>query len=172
MGSQVSSYPGVGYAADLLVRAGATVLFSEITEVRDAVHLLTPRCINEQVALDLIHEMKWYDEYRSRATDFIRGPQQLASMTMRVFTSGQRSPYGLVLVPVVKVSSRSALAERWHDLIDVDAGRIATGEGTIEQAGAESFRFILYVASGLKKTWTDHRGLHNAPAPFNPDPIT
>ena len=30
----------MGYAADLLVRAGATVMFSEVTEVRDAVHLL------------------------------------------------------------------------------------------------------------------------------------
>jgi galactarate dehydratase len=28
----------VGYAADLLVRAGATVMFSEVTEVRDVIH--------------------------------------------------------------------------------------------------------------------------------------
>src|SRR5579863_6462546 len=39
--SGVTCNPAVGYAADLLVRAGATVLFSEVTEVRDAVHLLT-----------------------------------------------------------------------------------------------------------------------------------
>ena len=30
-------------ASDLLVRAGATVMFSEVTEVRDAVHLLSAR---------------------------------------------------------------------------------------------------------------------------------
>ena len=41
--SGVTCNPAVGYAADLLVRAGATVLFSEVTEVRDAIHLLTPR---------------------------------------------------------------------------------------------------------------------------------
>ena len=41
--SGVTCNPAVGYAADLLVRAGATVMFSEVTEVRDAVHLLTPR---------------------------------------------------------------------------------------------------------------------------------
>src|SRR4029077_12875894 len=45
--SGVTCNPAVGYAAALLVRAGATVLFSEVTEVRDAVHLLTPRAINE-----------------------------------------------------------------------------------------------------------------------------
>ena len=41
--SGVTCNPAVGYAADLLVRAGATVMFSEVTEVRDAIHLLTPR---------------------------------------------------------------------------------------------------------------------------------
>jgi len=30
------------------------------------------------------------------------------------------------MVPVIKISSRTALAERWPDLIDLDAGRIAT----------------------------------------------
>jgi len=34
------------------------VLFSEVTEVRDAVHLLTPRAINQDVARDLIREMR------------------------------------------------------------------------------------------------------------------
>ena len=34
--SGVTANPAVGFAADLLVRAGATVMFSEVTEVRDA----------------------------------------------------------------------------------------------------------------------------------------
>jgi galactarate dehydratase len=41
-------------------------MFSEVTEVRDGIHLLTPRAENEQVAKDLIREMKWYDDYLSR----------------------------------------------------------------------------------------------------------
>ena len=60
--SGVTANPAVGYAADLLVRAGATVMFSEVTEVRDAVHLLTARAANQQVARDLIREMAWYDD--------------------------------------------------------------------------------------------------------------
>lgn len=228
--SGVTCNPAVGYAADLLVRAGGTVLFSEVTEVRDAIHLLTPRAANEQVARDLVREMKWYDDYLARgwadrsanttpgnkrgglanivekalgsiaksgstviqevtshgervkgkglvfaatpASDFICGTQQLASMNMHVFTTGEGSPYGLALVPVVKVSSRSALAQRWPDLIDIDAGRIATGEASIEDVGWEIFRFILDVASGRKKTWAEHWKLHNALIPFNPGPIT
>jgi galactarate dehydratase len=228
--SGVTCNPAVGYAADLLVRAGATVMFSEVTEVRDAVHLLTPRCVTEEVARKLIGEMKWYDDYLLRgsadrsgnptpgnkrgglanvvekalgsvakagtsaitavssqgekttakglvfaatpASDFICGTQQLASMNMHVFTTGEGSPYGLALVPVIKVSSRTALAERWHDLIDVDAGRVATGQATLAEVGWELYRLILDVASGRKKTWADHWGLHNALAPFNPGPIT
>jgi len=106
------------------------------------------------------------------ASDFVCGTQQLASMNLHVFTTGEVSPYGLALVPVVKVSSPTALAERWPDLIDIDAGRIATGHATIDEVGWEIFRFILEVAGGRKQTWADHWGLHNALALFNPGPIT
>jgi galactarate dehydratase len=105
------------------------------------------------------------------ASDFICGTQQLASMNLHIFTTGEGSPYGLSLVPVVKVSSRTALAEKWHDLIDIDAGRIATGKATIEEVGQELFHFILDVATGRKKTWAEHWGLRNALIPFNPGPI-
>jgi galactarate dehydratase len=228
--SGVTCNPAVGFAADLLVRAGASVFFSEVTEVRDAVHLLTPRAASVEVALDLIKEMRWYDSYLARggadrsanpspgnkrgglanivekalgsiakagttairavathgqkvtskglvfaatpASDFICGTQQLASMNLHVFTTGEGTPYGLSLVPVVKVSSRTALAEKWHDLIDLDAGRIATGRATIEEVGWELFRYMLEVASGRKKTWAERWNLGNALVPFNPGPVT
>ncbi len=59
----MTANPAVGYASDLLVRCGATVMFSEVTEVRDAIHLLTPRAINEEVGKRLLEEMAWYDNY-------------------------------------------------------------------------------------------------------------
>jgi galactarate dehydratase len=227
--SGVTANPAVGYAADLLVRAGATVMFSEVTEVRDAIHLLTPRAETPEVARGLIREMRWYDDYLAAgradrsanttpgnkrgglanivekalgsiakagssairavaghgekvtakglvfaatpASDFICGTQQLASMNLHVFTTGEGSPYGLALVPVVKVSSRTALAEKWPDLIDIDAGRIAGGGATIEEVGWQIFRFILDTASG-RETWAEHWGLSNALSPFNPGPVT
>ena len=61
--SGVSANPAAGYAADMLVQAGATVLFSEVTEVRDGVHLLGERCIDEKVGKRLVEEMRWYDNY-------------------------------------------------------------------------------------------------------------
>jgi galactarate dehydratase len=106
------------------------------------------------------------------ASDFICGTLQLASgMNLHVFTTGRGTPYGLAAVPVVKVATRSDLARRWHDLMDVDAGRIATGDATIEDVGWELFRLLLDVASG-KKTWAEHWKLHNALTLFNPAPVT
>ena len=107
------------------------------------------------------------------ASDFVCGTQQLASgMTIQVFTTGRGTPYGLEAAPVIKVATRSDLAARWHDLMEVDAGTIATGEATIEDVGWEIFRLILEVASGRKKTWADQWGLFNALAVFNPAPVT
>ena len=61
--SGVTANPAIGYAADLLVKAGATVMFSEVTEVRDGVHHLIPRTVNSNVAMKLKKEMNWYDNY-------------------------------------------------------------------------------------------------------------
>ena len=47
--SGVTANPAAGYAADMLVQAGATVLFSEVTEVRDGVHLIAERCVSAEV---------------------------------------------------------------------------------------------------------------------------
>jgi galactarate dehydratase len=106
------------------------------------------------------------------ASDFVCGTLQLASgMTLHVFTTGRGTPYGLAAVPVIKVSTRSELKQRWHDLIDVDAGSIATGNATIEDVGWEIFRLMLDVASG-RETWAEHWKLTNALALFNPGPVT
>ena len=61
--SGVSCNPAAGYASDLLVNAGATTLFSEVTEVRDGAHLIAARCVDEIAAKKLIAEMRWYDAY-------------------------------------------------------------------------------------------------------------
>jgi galactarate dehydratase len=229
--SGLTANPALGYCADLLVRAGATVMFSEVTEVRDAIHLLTPRAATREVADALVREMRWYDSYldnggvdrganttpgnkkgglsniiekslgsvaksgtsainavlapgekvRGRglifaatpASDFVCGTLQLASgMNLHVFTTGRGTPYGLAAVPVIKVATRSELAKRWADLIDLDAGPIATGEKTIEQVGWELFQLMLDVASGRTQVWADKWGLHNDLTLFNPAPVT
>jgi galactarate dehydratase len=229
--SGVTANPTLGFASDLLVRAGATVMFSENTEVRDGIAQLTARAANVDVARSIIAELGWYDRYLKRgevdrsanttpgnkkgglsnivekamgsiiksgsapisgvvrpgdralqkgllyaatpASDFVCGTLQLAAgMNLHVFTTGRGTPYGLAAVPVIKVATRSELARRWHDLMDVDTGRIATGETSIEEMGWELFRTYLDVASGRRRTWTEKWRLHNSLALFNPAPIT
>ena len=228
--SGVTANPAVGACVDLLVRAGATVMFSETTEVRDGVAQLTARAANPEVARAIVREMAWYDAYLERggvdrsanttpgnragglsnivekamgsivksgtapiagvvppgerathrgllyaatpASDFICGTLQLAAgMNLHVFTTGRGTPYGLAACPVVKVATRSELARRWHDLMDVDAGRIASGEVTVQQMGAELFERLLEVASG-RRTWAERWKLENPLALFNPAPVT
>ena len=230
--SGVTANPAVGFAADLLVRAGATIMFSENTEVRDAVDQLTKRCASQEVAAEVIRELSWYDKYLERgrvdrsanttpgnkagglsnivekamgsiiksgttliqsvlapgerlrkdqrglvfaatpASDFICGTLQLAAgMNLHIFTTGRGTPYGLAECPVIKVATRTDLARRWHDLMDIDAGRIASEGASIEEVGWELFRLMLDVASG-KKTWAEQWKLHNALVLFNPAPVT
>jgi galactarate dehydratase len=64
--SGVTANPAVGALADLLVRAGATVMFSENTEVRDAVDQLTARAATPEVAQAIVRELAWYDQYLER----------------------------------------------------------------------------------------------------------
>ncbi len=107
------------------------------------------------------------------ASDFICGTLQLAAgMNLHVFTTGRGTPYGLAECPVIKVATRTDLARRWHDLMDVNAGTIAEGKATIEEVGWQLFHLMLDVASGRKKTWAEHWKLHNALVLFNPAPVT
>ena len=229
--SGVTANPAVGFATDLLVRAGASVMFSETTEVRDGIDQLTSRASTPEVAQAMIREMAWYDAYLQKgmvdrsanttpgnkkgglsnivekamgsivksgsapisgvlapgeklrqkgliyaatpASDFICGTLQLAAgMNLHVFTTGRGTPYGLAEVPVIKVATRTDLARRWHDLMDINAGRIADGDASISDVGWELFNFMLDVASGRKKTWAEHWKLHNALVLFNPAPVT
>ena len=229
--SGITANPTAGYAADLIVSAGGTVMFSEVTEVRDGVQFIAERCINEEVGQRLVQEMKWYDKYlrdggvdrganttpgnkkgglsniieksmgsiaksgsspivevlspgerptkhgeifaATPASDLFCGPSQLASgMGLEVFMTGRGTPYGLAAAPVIKLCSRNEMKEQWPDIIDFNAGPAAVGDKTIAEQGEELFAFILDVASGRKKPYSEQYRWTNDLCIFNPAPIT
>jgi altronate hydrolase len=67
---------------------------------------------------------------------------------MIVFTTGRGSAIGFPSVPVIKVATNQPMFNRMRDNMDINAGRIAEGEATIESVGKEIFDMILRVASG------------------------
>lgn len=107
------------------------------------------------------------------ASDLFCGPSQLASgMGLEVFMTGRGTPYGLAAAPVIKLCSRNEMKDQWFDIIDFNAGPAAVGDKTIAEQGEELFDFILDVASGLKKPYTEQYGFANELCVFNPAPIT
>ena len=229
--SGVTGNPSAGYASDMLVAAGATVMFSEVTEARDGVHFIAERTVSKEACDKLAREMKWYDNYLKNgnvdrsanptpgnkkgglsnivekamgsiaksgtapivevlspgekptksgliyaatpASDIVCGPCQLASgITLQVFITGRGTPYGLAVAPVIKVCTRNEMKEMWDDIIDVNAGPIATGDATIKDIGTLLFNEILDVCSGIKKSNAEKHGLKNFLCVFNPAPIT
>ena len=65
-----------------------------------------------------------------------------------LFTTGLGTPTGNPVTPVLKLSSNSKLAAKMPDIIDIDTGKVITGEKTIEEMGAEILDYIIEVASG------------------------
>jgi altronate hydrolase len=66
------------------------------------------------------------------------------------FTTGRGSAIGFPTIPVLKIASNSNMYRRMTDNMDVNAGRIADGEATVEQVGREIFEKLLRVASGAR----------------------
>jgi galactarate dehydratase len=229
--SGMTANPALGFASDLVIRAGGTVMYSEMSEVRDRVDLMAAKAVSKEVIRDLVDVMKWNDNYLAKskmdrsanttpgnkagglnniaeksmgtivksgnsplvgvikpgdrrdpqkkglyfcatpAVDFFCGSLQVAAgCTMHVFTTGRGTPYGLREIPVIKVSTRTQLYTRWKDLLDVDAGPIATGEASIADKGWELFKLYLDVASG-KKTKAQQLGIYHSMAVFNPNSV-
>ncbi len=61
--SGVTANPSAGYAADMIVRGGGSVMFSEVTEFRDGIHILAARCVDQAGRDKLVKEVGWYDHY-------------------------------------------------------------------------------------------------------------
>jgi altronate hydrolase len=61
--SGVTANPGLGLAADEVVRQGGTVVLGETTEVYGGEHLLTRRAVNRAVGEKLVERIHWWERY-------------------------------------------------------------------------------------------------------------
>ncbi len=85
------------------------------------------------------------------------------------FTTGRGSAIGFPTIPVIKISSNTFTFDQMRDNMDVNAGRIADGEATVQQVGREIFDLILRVASG-EQTCAERLG-HKEFVPWRIGPV-
>jgi altronate hydrolase len=64
------------------------------------------------------------------------------------FTTGRGSAIGFPTIPVIKIATNSSTYRRMRDNMDINAGRIADGDTTVDELGREIFETVLRVASG------------------------
>jgi altronate dehydratase large subunit len=65
-----------------------------------------------------------------------------------LFSTGRGSVVGSAISPVIKICANPETYRRLSEDMDVDAGRIVEGRGTLSEVGREIFELILKVAAG------------------------
>ena len=73
-----------------------------------------------------------------------------------LFTTGRGTPFGAP-APTMKLATNTPLATKKSTWIDFNAGVVADGERTIDEAAHDLLDLVLQVASG-KKTWAEKKG--------------
>ena len=64
------------------------------------------------------------------------------------FTTGRGSVYGSKPAPSIKIATNTPMYERMREDMDVNAGRILDGDGTVQDVGEEILEKLIAVASG------------------------
>lgn len=85
------------------------------------------------------------------------------------FTTGRGSAIGFPTIPVLKIATNTPMYRRLTDNMDINAGRIADGEATVEQVGREIFEALIRVASG-ERTGSERLG-HREFVPWRIGPV-
>lgn len=65
-----------------------------------------------------------------------------------LFTTGRGSVTGSVVGPVIKICGNPVMAERMSENFDINAGKVITGESSIEEVGEEIYQRIIATAQG------------------------
>jgi altronate hydrolase len=85
------------------------------------------------------------------------------------FTTGRGSAIGFPTIPVIKIATNTHTFRRMRDNMDVNAGRIADGEATIQRIGQEILDLVLRTASG-ERTAAERLG-HKEFVPWRIGPV-
>ena len=115
-------------------------------------------CVQKGGSAQIADVLKYGEGVRERGLSLLSGPGNdmvsttdlsAAGVHMILFTTGRGTPFGAP-VPTLKISSNSELYKNKANWIDFNAGDVAGGEETIDEAADRLLELVLSVASGEK----------------------
>ena len=122
-------------------------------------------CVQKGGAAPIDGVLGYGDRVRTRGLNLLCGPgNDLVSATalaaaganIVLFSTGRGTPFGSA-VPTCKVFTNTALAQRKPGWMDFNAGVVADGERTIDEAASDLFRRVIAFAEG-ERTVSERRG--------------
>ncbi len=122
-------------------------------------------CVQKGGSAPIMDVIGYGEAVTTKGLNMLYGPgNDLVSSTaltaagahMVLFTTGRGTPFGAP-APTLKISTNTPLATKKHGWIDFNAGVVADGVRTLDEAGADLMELVLEVASG-KQTKTEQKG--------------
>lgn len=89
----------------------------------------------------------WIKDAPGREPEILTGMAATGAQVL-MFSTGRGAPQGFPSMPVIKICGNPLTYERMSHDMDLNAGRIITGEKSIEEVGEEAFEMLLKVLSG------------------------
>lgn len=124
-------------------------------------------CVQKGGKAPIVDVLKYADQVKKQGLNLLCAPgNDMVSSTalaaagchLIMFSTGRGTPFGAP-VPTIKVFTNTALSKKKPNWMDFNAGVIADGEATIDEAANDLFDLVLRCASG-KKTSTERRNCH------------
>lgn len=89
----------------------------------------------------------WIKDSPGREPEILTGMAATGAQCM-LFSTGRGAPQGFPSMPVLKICGNPNTFERMQHDMDLNAGRILTGEKSIEEVGEEAYTMLLDVLNG------------------------
>jgi len=95
------------------------------------------------------HKGLWIKDAPGREPEILTGMAATGAQVM-MFSTGRGAPQGFPSMPVIKICGNPNTYERMQHDMDLNAGRILTGEKSIDEVGEEAFAMLIETLNGRR----------------------